>query len=73
MFVPSYPHPKVNEYHAMFCGDTIIMYMLELVEGRDRPKDLGSTKLKTGPGTSDMELMWRMKKIVVNREGSDYG
>ena len=47
--------------------------MLELVEGRDRPKDLGSTKFKTGPGTSDMELMWRMKKIVVNREGSDYG
>ncbi len=40
MFVPRKPHPKENEYHAMCCGLSAVMYSIELVEGKDRPRQL---------------------------------
>ena len=41
MVVPRKPHPYGNEYHSLCCGDLGIMYRIELVEGKDCPKDLG--------------------------------
>ena len=40
MFVPRKPHPMGNEYHSMCCGLSGVMYSIELVEGKDRPRQL---------------------------------
>ena len=44
MFVPRKPHPMGNEYHSVCCGLSGIMYSIELVEGKDRPKELPKKK-----------------------------
>ena len=38
MFVPRKPHPFGNEYHSVCCGETGIMWGIELVEGKDAQK-----------------------------------
>ncbi len=37
VFCPRKPHPFGNEYHSICCGDSGIMYQIELVEGKDAP------------------------------------
>jgi hypothetical protein len=37
VFCPQKPHPFGNEYHSICCGDSGIMYQIELVEGKDAP------------------------------------
>ena len=39
MFVPCKPHPFGNEYHSVCCGETSIMWGIELVEGKDSPPE----------------------------------
>ena len=41
IYVPRKPHPMGNEYHTICCGKTRILYQLELVEGKERPAELG--------------------------------
>jgi hypothetical protein len=41
MFVPRKPHPIGNEYHSICCGESGIMFAIEMVEGKDRPPQLG--------------------------------
>ena len=36
MFVPR-KHPFGNDYHSISCGACIILFAIELVEGKDRP------------------------------------
>ena len=62
------PHPKGNEYHTIFCVESRIMYRWELVEGKDRPKELARTSFETGPGKSAMALMWIMNKPLWGTE-----
>ena len=40
VFCPRKPHPFGNEHHSMCCGASGIMFDVELVEGKDRPKEL---------------------------------
>ena len=42
MFMPRKPHPFGNEYHTIGCGLSTIMFAIELMEGKDRPKELPS-------------------------------
>jgi Transposase IS4 len=44
MFVPRKPHPMGNEYHSICCGLSGVMYAIELVEGKDRPRQLPPPK-----------------------------
>jgi hypothetical protein len=37
MFVPRKPHPFGNECHSICCAETMIMYAIEIVEGKDAP------------------------------------
>lgn len=37
MYVPRKPHPFGNEYHSVCCGETQVMWQVELVEGKDSP------------------------------------
>ena len=39
MFVPRKPWPFGNEYHTMSCAKSDILYSMELVEGKDQPKE----------------------------------
>ena len=39
MYVPRKPHTMGNEYHSICCGKCEIMFAIELVEGKDRPKE----------------------------------
>ena len=46
MCVPQKPHPFGNEYHTISDRDynAVILYRVELVEGKDRPSELGKRK-----------------------------
>ena len=39
VFCPRKPHPYGNEYHSICCGLSGIMYGIEIVEGKDRPRE----------------------------------
>ena len=39
MFIPRKPHPIGNEYHSAYCGQSEIMFAVELMEGKDAPKE----------------------------------
>ena len=43
-------------------GEIRIMYRWELVEGRDKPKELGSTVFQKLPWKTTMSLMWGVMK-----------
>ena len=42
VFCPRKPHPFGNEYHTICCGLSGILFRLEMVEGKDHPKELGT-------------------------------
>ena len=56
MFVPRKPHPMGNEYHSVCCGLSGIMYSIELVEGKDRPRELPPPKYHEKGKTSALLL-----------------
>jgi hypothetical protein len=60
MFVPRKPWPMGNEYHSVCCALSGIMFSIELVEGRDRPRQLGPAEHNSLGKT--VGLMWRMCK-----------
>eukprot|EP00543_Licmophora_paradoxa_P017556 CAMPEP_0202477908 /NCGR_PEP_ID=MMETSP1360-20130828/94183_1 /ASSEMBLY_ACC=CAM_ASM_000848 /TAXON_ID=515479 /ORGANISM="Licmophora paradoxa, Strain CCMP2313" /LENGTH=67 /DNA_ID=CAMNT_0049105165 /DNA_START=156 /DNA_END=359 /DNA_ORIENTATION=- len=37
MVVPRKSWPFRNKYHIIFCGDSDILYTMEIVEGKDQP------------------------------------
>ena len=39
MYVPRKPHPFGNEYHTKACGECGIMDGIELMEGKDEPRE----------------------------------
>jgi Fe-S oxidoreductase len=41
------PHPMENEYHSMCCGLSGVMYLIELVEGKDRPQQLLTKNIRS--------------------------
>lgn len=42
VFCPRKPHPIGNEYHSICCCTSGIMYAIEMVEGKDKPKQIPS-------------------------------
>mmetsp|Transcript_11947 Transcript_11947/g.25228 ORF Transcript_11947/g.25228 Transcript_11947/m.25228 type:complete len:318 (-) Transcript_11947:177-1130(-) len=68
MCVPRKPHPFGNEYHTICNGDlkigTPIMFRVELVEGKDRPPQLGRKEFEEHGKT--VGLMLRMSKNLWN-------
>ena len=41
MCVPRKPWPLGNEWHSIYCAQSGVMYAVELVEGKDHPKEHG--------------------------------
>ena len=44
MCVGRKPHPFGNERHAIYCALTSILWRAQIVEGKDRPTELGKKK-----------------------------
>jgi hypothetical protein len=63
MFVPRKPWPMGNEYHSICCALSGIMYWIELVEGKDRPPELGQPEHNTSLGKT-VGLMLRMCQSI---------
>ena len=42
IYCPRKPHPVGNEYHTICCGLSGILFAIEMVEGKHRPKELPS-------------------------------
>ena len=63
MCVPRKPHPFGNEYHSICCAKSRIMYQIELVEGKDEPKEKPKPEFydKKSPTTS---LLLRLCKPI---------
>lgn len=61
MFVPRKPHPVGNEYHTICCGESGIMYAMELVEGKDKPVNKVYEYGELGPTPS---LLLRLTKSI---------
>ena len=63
MFVPRKPWPMGNEYHSICCALSGIMYWIELVEGKDRPPELGLPEHSSSGGKT-VGLMLRMCQSI---------
>ena len=44
MFIPCKPHPVSKEYHTIADGLCGILFGMEIVEGKDKPKQIGKDK-----------------------------
>ena len=44
MFVPRKPHPVRNDYHTIADGLFGVLFGMEIVEGKDKPKERGKDK-----------------------------
>jgi hypothetical protein len=60
MYVPRKPHPFGNEYHSVACGQSGLMWGVEMVEGKDQPKN--STKDYEDRGGKTVGLLLRLTK-----------
>lgn len=74
MHVPRKPHPFGNEYHTIACGDTHVIFRVELVEGESKPSHI---KLrfegeygKTAALLLRMsETIWKSRRVIVLDSG----
>ena len=62
VFCPRKPHPKGNEYHTIYWGESGIMYGWEIVEGRDHPIPMGRPEFETSPNMKTVGLMLRLTR-----------
>ena len=74
MVVPRKPHPFENKYHTICCGETGIMYAIELVEGKDCPSQAGPMKYEEKSKTVGLMChltlaIHRTGKVVVMDSG----
>ena len=63
VYCPRKPHPFGNEYHSACCGITGIMYVIELVEGKDRPQERGSPEFEAEFGKTGGLLLRMLKSL----------
>ena len=56
-FFPLAPHPKSNEYHTIFCGKIVIMYVWGGFEGKDHQIPMGRPKFEMSSNTKTVGLV----------------
>ena len=59
LFLAEKPWPQGNEYHMIACGETSIIFRVELMEGKYRPDEIGK-KLYEKRNGKTVELLLRM-------------
>ena len=65
VFCPRKPHPFGNEWHTACCALTGILFVIELVEGKDRPADRGPPEYESEFGKT-AGLLLRMLRSYFN-------
>ncbi len=63
VFCPRKPHPFGNEYHTACCGLSGVLFSMEMVEGKDRPRQLGPQEFDDEGGKT-CGLLLRLLKPV---------
>ena len=74
MYVPRKPHEMGNEYHSICCGVCEIMFGIELVEGKDTPRERAKPKFHLIGKTAGLLLrlcegIFGTGKIVILESG----
>ena len=72
MFVLSKYHPFDYKYHTIACGKSGILYAIEIVEGKDHPKELPDYPTNVTVNTNGI-LLHLTKVILINQKGSGVG
>ncbi len=62
VFCPLKPHPFGNKYHSMCCGESGIILNEEMVDGEDRPRELGASEFDDNGGKTVGLLLQMLKK-----------
>ena len=62
MFVPRKPWPFGNEYHTVCCCTSGIMWGIDLVDDKDRPRALGQQEVDNMGSTVGL-LLWMLAPI----------
>ena len=65
-FVPQKPHPFGNEYHTIACALTNIIFAIEIVEGKDRPRhrEIDPMSKLDGKPSKTVGLLMRLCKSI---------
>eukprot|EP00934_Nitzschia_sp_Nitz4_P007490 Nitzschia sp. Nitz4//scaffold526_size3785//2112//3756//NITZ4_009261-RA/size3785-processed-gene-0.3-mRNA-1//1//CDS//3329553959//7480//frame0 len=74
MCVPRKPWPLGNEYHSIACSESGLMYAIELVEGRDEPRQQPAKEFHELGKTVSLLLrltrpLWGSSKLVILDSG----
>ena len=64
MIVPKKTQPFGNEFHSICCCTCGVIFRVEMVEGKDRPKELGKPKNEVESGGVTAGLMVRMTEGI---------
>ena len=72
--MPRKPHPMGNEYHTVACGVFGPLWAMEILEGRDRPPELGNSKYHEHGKTGSLLLrlsaaIFRTGKVIILDSG----
>ena len=64
MYVPRKPHPQGMEYHTICCCRSGVLYQIEIVEGKDPPRQMPRPEFSAlGPTTG---LLLRLTRTIWN-------
>ena len=76
VFCPRKPHTNSNKYHTICCGEIVIMYVWDIVEGRYHTIKMGRPEFETIPNMMMVVLiifptryLWRTGKSVIMETG----
>ena len=58
------PHPKVNEYHTICCGESGIMYIWDIIEVRNHPIPIEQPEFETSPNMKTVGIMLRLTRAM---------
>ena len=70
VFYHSNPHTKSNEYHTICCGESGIIYIWEIVDGRNHPIARGIPKFDTSSNIKMFGVMIRMTRALWSGGGT---
>ena len=57
MFPPRKPHLFGNDYHKIECDKSKVIYNVEIVEGKDRPRVMGKKEFEEKGATAGLMVM----------------
>eukprot|EP00956_Cyclotella_meneghiniana_P035814 scaffold118478_cov62-Cyclotella_meneghiniana.AAC.7 len=63
VFCPRKPHPFGNEYHTACCALCGILFVIELVQGKDYPAELGTPEFESEYGKTGGLLLRMLKSM----------